>query len=226
MNSSFVKIRLRHPSGDADRYGNARFYVRLPGRPKVRVRGVPGSEEFMRAYHAAITGAAAKVAARGSFRHLCRLYFGSETFKALDVATQNWRRWALENICERYGDNPVVMMQERHVGKIVQERADKPMAAKKRLRAMQALFKWGAANESLSRNPARDVMPVAYREEGHHTWTIDEVEAFEARHPLGTRLGWRWRCCFTQPAAVRTWCGLVHNIRGVGGSGLHRPKMA
>jgi hypothetical protein len=33
-----------------------RYYVRLPGKPKVRIRGEPGSEEFMAAYRAAIAG--------------------------------------------------------------------------------------------------------------------------------------------------------------------------
>jgi hypothetical protein len=49
-----VKIKLKYLVEDKDRHGNVRLYVRLPGKPKVRLRGIPGSEEFMTAYHAAL----------------------------------------------------------------------------------------------------------------------------------------------------------------------------
>jgi hypothetical protein len=81
-----VKIRLRHLIEDVDRHGNVRCYVRLPGMTKVRIRGTPGSEEFMAAYHVALAGAPggqrqARAAARGSFRYVCQKYFGSAAFK-------------------------------------------------------------------------------------------------------------------------------------------------
>jgi integrase len=157
---------------------------------KVRIRGVPGSEEFMAAYQTALAGkpkTLPRIAVRGSFRHLCQLYFASLDFRQLDVATQSWRRKTLEAISQQYGDQPVAQLEGRHVRRIVEERADKPSAAKKRLRAMQALFKWALANNEVARNPTRDVAPVRYLEKGHHTWTLDEVEAFEVRHPLGTK---------------------------------------
>jgi integrase/recombinase XerD len=185
-----VRLKLKFLTGDVDRHGNARFYVRVPGRPKVRIRGVPGSEEFMAAYAAAIEGkpkARPRIAVRGSFRHLCQLYFASLDFRQLDVATQTWRRRTLEAISQQYGEGPVAQLEGRHVRRIVEERADRPSAAKKRLRAMQALFKWALAANEVSKNPTRDVAPVRYLEKGHHTWTLDEVEAFEARHALGTK---------------------------------------
>jgi integrase/recombinase XerD len=80
-------------------------------------------------------------------------------------------------------------LTRRHVRKIVEERADKPTAAKKRLRAMQALFKWALEQSPplIRANPARDVKPIRYFEKGHHSWTLEEVETFEERHPLGTK---------------------------------------
>jgi hypothetical protein len=36
-------------------------------------------------------------------------------------------------------------------------------------------------------NPARDVRRIKYETEGFHTWTPQEFEEFEARHPLGTK---------------------------------------
>ena len=43
-------IKLKHVVEDIDRHGNVRRYVRVPGRPKVRLREQPGSPEFMAAY--------------------------------------------------------------------------------------------------------------------------------------------------------------------------------
>lgn len=51
-----ASIRLKYVTADRDRHGNVRYYVRLPGREKTRLRGLPGSEEFMSAYQAVIAG--------------------------------------------------------------------------------------------------------------------------------------------------------------------------
>jgi integrase/recombinase XerD len=185
-----VRLKLKFLTGDVDRHGNAWFYVRVPGRPKVRIRGVPGSEEFMAAYAAAIEGkpkTLPRIAVRGSFRHLCQLYFASLDFRQLDPGTQRWRRQALETISKQYGEQPVGLMEGRHVRRIVEERADKPSAAKRRLRSLQALSKWAIVNNEIERNPARDVVSVRYRVKGHHTWTIDDVRQYEVRHPPGTQ---------------------------------------
>ena len=45
-----VKIELKHVVRDIDRHGNDRFYFRVKDQEKVRLPGIPGSEEFMEAY--------------------------------------------------------------------------------------------------------------------------------------------------------------------------------
>jgi hypothetical protein len=54
--NSVVSVRLKFLCTDRDRHGNRRFYVRRPGQPKVRIRGEPGSQEFMALYLAALAG--------------------------------------------------------------------------------------------------------------------------------------------------------------------------
>ena len=39
----------------------------------------------------------------------------------------------------------------------------------------------------MATNPAREVRRVSYASDGFHTWTVDEVRQFEARHPIGTK---------------------------------------
>ena len=68
-----MKLKLKYLVEDVDRHGNIRSYVRIPGRRKVRIRGVPWSDEFMAQYQEAIAGQCeaprqARAAQRGSFR--------------------------------------------------------------------------------------------------------------------------------------------------------------
>jgi integrase/recombinase XerD len=189
MTTDPMQVRLKYLTGDVDRHGNARFYVRVPGRSKVRIRGVPYSEEFMLAYNAAFVDkppVPARSAVRGSFRHLCQLYFSSLEFRQLDAKTQKWRRPVLEAISRQYGEEPVARMEARHIRKIVTEGTDKASVPQRRRRSLQALFKWAVENNEAVRNPVRDVT-IRYRSKGHHTWTLDEVDAFEKRHSLGSR---------------------------------------
>jgi integrase/recombinase XerD len=189
MIADAMQVRLKYLTGDVDRHGNARFYVRVPGRPKVRIRGVPYSDEFMSWYRAAIVETPRTVtrsAVRGTFRHLCQLYFSSLEFRQLDATSQKWRRPVLEAISRQYGEEPVSRLEARHVRRIVTEGATKPSVPQRRLKSLKALFKWAVENNEAARNPARDVT-VRYRPKGHHTWTLDELDDFEKRHPLGTK---------------------------------------
>src|SRR5260221_14083532 len=98
-----VRIRLRYVVEDTDRHGNPRLYFRGVGQPKVRLPGLPGSNEFMAAYKAALSASGdshkrPRPLVGGSFGHLCLTYYGSATFKALDNSTQSWRRRALDAV--------------------------------------------------------------------------------------------------------------------------------
>jgi integrase/recombinase XerD len=187
-----VRVRLKFVVEDIDRHGNVRRYFRQKGRPKIRLRGEPGSDEFNLAYQNALAGIQEerrKVGQPkpGSFGHLCLAYCASITFARLDVSTRNWRRRALEEICENEGDKPVALMQPRHVRRLRDQKADKPGAARNRLKALQALFRWATEEELAPHNPTIGVQSISYTSRPHHTWTLDEVEAFERRHPVGTK---------------------------------------
>lgn len=187
-----MRLRLKHLSADIDRYGNVRYYVRLPGRPKVRLQGQPGGEEFMLQYHAAIADVAVmpiqtREMTRGSFGYLCRTYYASPTFKGLDKSTQTWRRRALDEICERDSAKPVAMMQPKHVRKLRDEKAETPGAANMRLKALRALFRWAVEHDEAPHDPTIKVQRIHYVTNGFHSWSLDEVKQFEARHPIESK---------------------------------------
>jgi integrase/recombinase XerD len=187
-----VRIRLRYVVEDIDRCGNIRRYFRRKGQQKVRLRGLPGSEEFMASYRAALSGIEEvkrqyQRTAKGSFGYVCQHYYASPTYKLLDESTQTWRRRALDSISQRNGHKPIGLMKPKHIRNLRDELIDKPGAARTRLKALKALFRWAIDADEVSYDPSQDVTMFWYVSKPHHTWTVGEVEAFEASHPLGSK---------------------------------------
>jgi integrase/recombinase XerD len=189
-----VRIKLKYLTSDVDRHGNVRWYVRLPGGPKVRIRALPGSSEFMAEYQTAVSEIPNnKVPTKyrspkeGSFGYTCLAYYASAAFRALDGSTQNWRRKYLDAICKTEGHKPIAEMQPIHVRRLRDELRDKPGASKTRIKALRALFGWALENGLVSQNPTIGVKFNKYKPREHHTWTVEEVGKFEDRHPIGTK---------------------------------------
>jgi integrase len=188
-------IRLKYITADVDANANVRYYYRRPGQRKVRLRGIPGSETFMQAYSAALSGEvpnseALKVtpATAGSFRAIMQTYFASAKFKSLDPATRAWHRRALEGVSHKHGDKPLAKLQTRHVQSLLDDKAEKSSVANKLRKALRAMFKWAIPRGYVSHNPVRDVELVSVpRSGGFHSWTLEEVRRFEDRHPVGTK---------------------------------------
>ena len=192
-----MKLPLRYLFQDRDRHGNERLYVRRNGR-KIRIRERWGTPEFLDAYRDALAatelpkvaptrcGARAKV---GSFRWLLEQYYRSGDFRQLDDRTKRVRRGILDGLCRSHGDKPYARMEARHIRMLRDEKVDLPGAANSRLRAIRHLFKW-ACDETVKlveRNPARNVPYIKTGSQGFHSWSIEEVQQFEERHPVGTR---------------------------------------
>ena len=68
-------------------------------------------------------------------------------------------------------------------------KVDFPEAANVRVKALRRLFAWALENEigNVRTNPARDVSYIRNSSQGHHTWTVVEVQQYEQRHPVGTK---------------------------------------
>jgi hypothetical protein len=71
----------------------------------------------------------------------------------LDSKTRNWRRRALDSICEKHADKPVALMRPKQVRALRDERADTPGAANIRLKALRALFRWAVEADGSSSRP-------------------------------------------------------------------------
>ena len=207
-----MKIRLEDGTGldlkylvkDTDRHGTVRVYVRRHGH-KVRIRELGTVEEFMAAYRAALvcddisetsSPATTTTLAPGSLRWLVHGYFGSAEYRGLGKGTRRVRKAILDGLCREqgghpraeYGSKPFAMMAPRHVRALRDKKADWPEAANARVKALRQVFKWAVETGHAESNPAREVPYLRpTNPDGFHTWSIEEVEQFEARHPIGTK---------------------------------------
>jgi integrase/recombinase XerD len=196
MTGAAMKIRLRYVIEDVDRFGNVRIYVRPPGRRKVRIREMPGTDAFMRAYLAAMAGEAVSErplsltsnhAKSGSFSRLCLAYYASAEWKRLDKGTRDWRRRHLDRICEKHGTLPYRLLDMKAVKMLRNELEATPGVANERLAAIKALCAWAFEAGHMDTNPAIGVKPFSRHSDGWHTWSDEEVKQYEQTHPVGTK---------------------------------------
>ncbi len=196
-------VELKYLVEDADRHGNVRLYVKRRGRLKVRLRNPPGSQEFLAEYQEAVSGKisaqspdAAEKAARGSLRWLIEHYYESADFKVLDDRTRHVRRQILDGLClepvspensASIGSLPYATMPTSKVRALRDRKAATPESANGRLKALRQVFVFAVNSDLAERNPARDVPYIKTGSQGFHTWTIEEVRQYEARHPIGTK---------------------------------------
>lgn len=193
-----TKLQLPGLVADTDRHGNVRFYFRRKGEKKIRIYGEPGSSKFLEEYGRARDGKIepAKTLRRpatGTLGWLREAYYSSAEYRQLGPATRQARRLILDGICEtmigdkRRGELPFAKMEGQHVRKIRDEKADKPEAANSRVKALRQMFAWAKEVGHVKANPALDVPKLGSGSEGFHTWEREEVEAFEAYHPIGSK---------------------------------------
>jgi hypothetical protein len=142
-------LRRRHLHLEVDRWGNRRVYFRVGRGQPMRIREVPGTEEFDKRYHELMRRWAAgelKAASRdaptlGTFRWLCIEHFKSTAFTQLDPRTQHVTRLIDDKMFqepiapgakELFGDCLLSRFDAKAV--LRDRRADRPEAANNRVR--------------------------------------------------------------------------------------------
>lgn len=195
-----IAVRFRYVFEDVDRHGNVRVYFwRRPG-PKIRIREPIGTPAFATRYHELLDSApdmhqVAPALAPGTFSWLVNRYTHSADLAALDAATRRNRVAILTHCCAEplapgdtvtFAGFPADRMATKTLRILRDRKVTTPAAALNRVKALRALFKWAAAAELVTTNPARDLERPRLRSPGHRPWTLADIAAFEARHPVGT----------------------------------------
>jgi integrase len=200
MRGAVVTLKLPYVYSIPDRHGNDRLYFwRGKGHQRIRLRETPGTAAFHQRYEELLKPSAPQGLLRPQERTLywlCSAYRDSVQFKRLEKSTQSQRRLIFESICrepvvhgekERFADFPLDRFTSKAVRVLRDRKAGSPFAANRRVRVIRYMFKWALEVEHVATNPAADVSLIRTPSNGHHAWTVEEVEQFEQRHPVGTK---------------------------------------
>jgi integrase len=182
-------IKLRYVQEYRDRLGKLRRYVRRPGCPRVPLPGLPGSAEFQEAYSAALAGKTPPPPSRcgpGSFGALVTDYYRSVAFARLKHSTQATYRTALGPLLEAHGKRSVAGMDRDRVEKIITGiGSTRPGMANLTRAILHKIMRHAVKHKWRPDNPVTEI--ESYKIGTRHTWTDEELAAYEKRCPLGTR---------------------------------------
>jgi integrase len=177
-----------------DRTGRARFYFRPPGGERTALPGLPWSAEFMLAYAEARGGAAAAPpvaigASRtvpGSVNAAIAAYYQAGAWTELADTSRANRRGYLERFRAEHGDKPFRKLEGHHVAALLAQLS--PPLQKAWMTALRGLTAFAVEQKLIATDPTASVKRAKVtKSDGYRCWTEADVEAFEARWPIGSR---------------------------------------
>lgn len=185
------RIRLKYVDHFKDRHGVVRYYFRRPGGKRTALPGLPGSAEFMAAYKAAEAVRPGEAAtpmrgAPGTFDRLVADYYRSTGYLQLKAPTKRAYQLAIDRLVrlETLGPRMVADLTRSIVRQIMAKRADRPSAANDALKKLRILIKFAIDEDIRSDDPTLHIKKL--KEGEHHTWSEEQLQAFEERWPVGT----------------------------------------
>lgn len=184
------KPRKPYTQKEITRHGKTVWYFRRGKEKRIRLQGQFGSAEFNASYETALVGGIVhpvKAASRNSLRWLVDHYYQSGRYAKLKPNSQRNHRLALENICKTGGELPYTSITDTDVkmGKV--RREGTPHMAAAYVGVLRALFEFAKDSGLTTKNPTDGISSQPPKTEGYHTWTMDEVERYMQRHPVGTQ---------------------------------------
>jgi len=180
------------------RHGKPIRYLRINGKNICRLPSADyWSREFVDAYEAALESyrlgkpvtstIGAERTRPGSIAALVVAYYQSAEFLTLAASTRTTYRGIIERFRVEHGDRPVASLERQHVKAIIAKRVETPAAASNLLRMIRILLRFAVDEGWRKDDPTVGVKGIKSKTDGFHSWTEEEIAAFEARWPLGTR---------------------------------------
>jgi integrase len=187
-----TRIRLRFVQSFVA-HGKPYYYFRKPGCARLRLPGLPGSEQFIAAYQAALatigppSNIGAKRNAPGTIAALVALYANSSQFKHEIAAETRRTMWAiLRRFGDEHGGKRVALLRREHVLAILDCRP--PFARRNWLRALRPLLDFAVSIKWAAENPTKDMKAKVPRKgEGFRAWGEEQITAFRQHYAFGTR---------------------------------------
>ena len=189
-----ARLRLKHVNSFVCSDGRVRHYFRRNGAKAIPLPGLPGSEEFMAAYGAALAAIpnnnSAEIGAGrtspGSISALVATYYKSSAWAALEAETRKNRWRIIERFRAEHGDKRVALLRKEHLEIMLEEDRAPVNSA-----SMVEGHPWSLALRHPEHAQGRSNQGIASikmpKTKGHHSWTNAEVEQYRAHWPLGTQ---------------------------------------
>jgi integrase len=178
-------------SSERTRHGKFIWYVRRPGRKKVRLRAEYGTPEFMEQYQAALAGetpSKPSAASSGTLEWLLALYRDSSAWAGLSSATRRQRENIFKHVMAKAGKEPAADIDRADIQAGIDARKATPAQARNFRDAMRGMFVWAVRAGLVPHDPtAATERPKKVKGPGFVAWTEDDVAAYERRWPIGTK---------------------------------------
>jgi integrase len=176
-------------SHERTRHGKSVWYVRRAGK-RMRIKAAFGAPEFDAEYQAAIAARPQRPEkgenAAGTVGWLIKRYRETSAWQSLSLATRRQRESIFRQVIEIAGRKPISSITRNSIISGRDRRA--PDQARRFLDTLRGLFRWAKDAQLIRVDPTADIKnPVRKDSGGYRPWTEDDVAAYEARWPLGTR---------------------------------------
>jgi integrase len=185
--------RPPHLHRQVSRHGKTVWYVRICKGPRIRVRHAFGTPEFDAEYQAALAGLPPRQSTKdktsiGSLAWLIERYRERTAWSDLSSATRRQRENIFKHVLESAGGQPFAKITTATIMAGRDRRASTPAQSRNFLDAMRGLFRWALKAKLVKSDPTVGVdNPPRPNTGGFQVWTEDDMAAYEARWPLGTR---------------------------------------
>ncbi|ASY43331.1 hypothetical protein CJD35_01840 [Sphingobium xenophagum] len=189
-----MKNRYPYATSFLDRHQKRRWRFRRKGYPTYYFKAPHGTKDFEREYAACLEAepirAGAERLKHGSVSDVIARYYSDNSFLDLKDATKVVYRGVLERFRAAFGDDPMRHFDAERIARLMNAMRHKPHAAARLRKLLTQLFIIARRAKLVPPgfDPVKDTRPPkAENSTGYHRWTEDELSAFEAKHPLGTK---------------------------------------
>ena len=187
--------RNRYPyvSSFRDRHGKVRWRFRRVGYPTAYLHAPHGTKDFEREYAACLEAEPITIGADrvrpGSVSDVIARYYADNAFLDLRPGTQVVYRGVLERFRAAFGNDSMRRFDADRIAKLMTVMRDRPHAAARLRKLLTQLFIIARRAKIVPYgfDPVKDTKAPKAEGDGYHRWTEDELAAFEAKHPVGTK---------------------------------------
>lgn len=172
-----------------DRHKKPRYRFRKAGLPTYHFRNDPGTPEFMEEYHLAKAAQKPEPEPRfevGTVDAVAAALYKTPKWKAMKQSSKATYQGIIDRFRTKNGHHHIAKITTAAIDKRLGAMSETPAAANNLRKALRRLFKQAIKMGLMKHNPV-DATDGYKSGAGYHTWTEEEIEAYEKKWPVGTR---------------------------------------